>query len=88
MGLARILLKAIIIPVVLIILLGALIWFLVKRHREKKREKALEGQHFQHFQAPPITQWATGPHPTSPAPMLKPEPIYYPMQQPLDPRGQ
>ncbi|PLB51413.1 hypothetical protein P170DRAFT_433420 [Aspergillus steynii IBT 23096] len=90
MGLTKILLKAIIIPVVVVLLMGVLVWFLIKRHRDRKREeKAIEGQQFQQFQPPPITQWATGPHPASPvSAMHKPEPVFYPVQQPVDPRGQ
>jgi flagellar basal body-associated protein FliL len=61
MGLIKILLKAIIIPIVLVLVIGVIIVFAVKMHREKKQKKKEIQQ--TSFQPPPIQQWS---YPISP----------------------
>jgi len=61
MGLLGILLKAIIIPIVTLIVIGVVIAVVIKMRREKKqKEKELQQNS---FQPPPIQQWA---YPMSP----------------------
>lgn len=70
MGLVKLLLKVILIPIVLVIVAAVVIVLLVKRRREKK-EKERELQNTA-FQPPPIQQWAYPNH------IQKPEAAIYP----------
>lgn len=82
MGAAKILLKAIIIPVVLFFLVVAVIvWFVSRQRQRTKEEKDIENHG---PRPPPITQWGTGPYQSTPfvPPVQKPEAVIYPMQQP------
>lgn len=82
MGAAKILLKAIITPIVLFFLIVAVMVWLVSRHRQRKKEdKDIENRG---FLPPPIAQWGTGPYQLTPfvPPVQKPEAVVYPMQQP------
>lgn len=88
MGAAKVLLKAILIPVIIFLVVVAIAVFLIMRHRDRKRkEKDIENHVFQPH--PPITQWGTGPQPTSSpfVPVQKPDAVAYPMQYPYETRG-
>ena len=87
MGVAKVLLKAILIPVIIFLVIIAIAVFLIMRHRDRKRkEKDIENHA---FQPPPITQWGTGPQPTSPpsVPVQKPDAVVYPTQYSYETRG-
>ncbi|KAI9924932.1 hypothetical protein AWENTII_006562 [Aspergillus wentii] len=78
MGLVKVLLKAILIPIVFVIVVAAVAFFLFKRHRDRKKEdRDIENRG---FQPPPIQQWGTGHHPSTMSPVQKPEAVVYPMQ--------
>lgn len=77
MGLLRILLKAIIIPIVAIIVIGVVIAVVIKMRREKK-QKAKELQQ-NSFQPPPLQQWA---YPMSPGIQKPPEVASYATNSP------
>jgi heme/copper-type cytochrome/quinol oxidase subunit 2 len=67
MGLIKLLLKAIIIPIVLLIVVAVVAVFAIKMRRERKqKDKELE----QSFQPPPIQQWV--PY----TPVQQPAPVY------------
>lgn len=54
MGLLKLLLKAILIPIIALIVITVVIVLLVKMRRDRKnKEKELEGS----FQPPPVQQW-------------------------------
>lgn len=84
MGLVKTLLKAIIIPVILFLVIVAIaIFFLVRHKKHKKEDQAFENYYASQPPSfpPPITQWGTGPQPSSPfIPVQKPEAVVYPMQ--------
>lgn len=85
MGLVKTLLKAIIIPVVLFLVIVAIaIFFLVRHKKHKKEDQTFENYYASQpppFPPPPITQWGTGPQPSSPfVRVQKPETVVYPMQ--------
>lgn len=83
MGLVKVLLKAILIPLALFaLIIGIAIYMFIRHRNRKKEDKALESS--QHgFQPPPIQQWGTGPQPSSPfVPVQKPEAVVYPVQYP------
>lgn len=80
MGAVKLLLKAIIIPVVLFFLAVAIIVWLVSRRRQRKqKQNDIENRG---FQPPPITQWGTGPYQPSLSvpPVQKPEAAVYSTQ--------
>lgn len=55
MGLAKVLLKAIIVPIVVVLVLTAVAVIAFKHHRDKKkRDKEIEQQA---FRPPPLVQW-------------------------------
>lgn len=82
MGLVKVLLKAVLIPIIAFVVIVGIAIFLFIRHRNRKNEeKSLESYNNYGFQPPPITQWGTGPQPSSPfVPVQKPEAVVYPMQ--------
>ncbi|KAJ5238459.1 hypothetical protein N7468_003078 [Penicillium chermesinum] len=74
MGLIKLLLKVILIPIAAIVIISIVAAILIKVHRDRKREARQIEQ--QQFKPPPFQQWI--PY----EPVQKPAPVAYPLVSP------
>ncbi|KAJ5287103.1 hypothetical protein N7478_002789 [Penicillium angulare] len=78
MGLIKLLLKVIFVPIVVLIVIAIAIGICIKMRRDKKKEE--EEVQRRGFQPPPVTQWVYPDQLQSP--VQKPTPVVYPMHTP------